>query len=310
MSTPQTSYLNKDAIMQGAHSVLAAIAPTSYPAELLALAKVSKADRTSAQTLRIAQLLHETFEALDWKNCGALDDGKISAENKVVTREHQNVMDTKGVNDQTVKYTAKMLELTNPVVEPILACGLKTFVNVPGTAVTGATFEIPANFTYGKAYRIPNKNSDGTVPTIATVISATDGAINLNEDYILQPNDDGSWNIVLVANADAAKTMTTTNQKITVTYGYTPVAYRMIGEGGVSELTYISLKVLMIDEHGKARWWIIPKCVSTKGFEMAATKYNDDKKDIGIDVEVDGELDITLPVGFQDFWRHDEVNAA
>ena len=310
MPNPQTSYLNKEAMLRGAHSVFAAVAPTSYPDELLTLAKVARADRTSEQTLRIAQLLHETFEALDWKNCGALDDGKISAENKVVTREHQNVMDTKAVNDQTVKYTAKMLESTNPVVEPILACGLKTFVNVPGTAVSGATMVIPSGFIYGKGYKIPNQNADGTAPTIATVVGSVDGALTVNDDYVLQPNGDGSFSIVPFHNASGSSAITTTAQTITITYGYTPTAYRMVGEGGITELTYITLKVLMVESTGKARWWIIPKCVSTKGFELAATKYNDDKADIGIEVEVDGELDLSLPAGFQDFWRHDEVNAA
>lgn len=310
MPNPQTSYLNKDAILRGAHSVFAAVAPSSYPEELKTLAKVAPADRTPAQTLRIAQLLHDTFEALDWHNCGALDDGKISAENKVVTREHQNVMDTKGVNDQTVKYTAKMLEVTNPVVEPILACGLKTFVNVPGTAVSGATMTIPSGFVWGRGYKIPNQNADGSAPTIASVVAGTDGALANKDDYLIQSNSDGSYSIVLFQNASGSSAMTTNEQDVVITYGYTPTAYRMVGEGGITNLTYISLKVLMVEGNGKARWWIIPKCVSTKGFEMAATKYNDDKADIGIEVEVDGELDLSLPAGFQDFWRHDEVNAA
>lgn len=310
MPNPQTNYLNPDVILRGAHSILVAKYPDSYPEELLTLAKVNYKERTAAQKIRIAQLLHETFEALDWKNCGALDDGKIAVENKVATREHQNVADRKGVNDQSVKYTAKMLEVTNPVIEPILACGLKTFVNVPGDAVAGATMVIPSGFVYGKGYKIPNQNADGTAPTIASVVGSVDGALTVNDDYVLQPNGDGSYNIVPFHNASGSSAITTTAQTITITYGYTPTAYRMVGEGGITELTYISLKVLMVESTGKARWWIIPKCVSTKGFEMAATKYNDDKADIGIEVEVDGELDLSLPVGQQAYFRHDEVNAA
>ena len=301
MGRPQTEYLNKDAIKTGSHVLYAAVAPASYPDELTTLAAVDYKTRTLAQTLRIEQLIREVFDGLDWKNCGALDDGKLNPEPKVSTREHHNVADTKVVTDFPVKYTAKLFELENPVVEPIMACNLKTFVNVPGTAVTGRSFTIPAGFTFGKGYKLPFSNADKSQPTITPPVGAV-----LNEDFIIQPLDNGEFAIAIVLGSK----YTVNTSAITFTCAYTPTAYRVVGAGGISELTNIAIKICMIDSNSRLISWIVPKCTQTKGFDLEGKKYNDDKPDIGSDVEIDGELDIRLPAGFQSYIRHDEVNVA
>lgn len=310
MGRPQTEYINASKILVGAHALFAAPAPASYPEALVALAAKNPKLLTNAEKLQIADLIKSTFDALPWVNCGALDDGKLESENKVNTREHQNVLDQDQVTDNTTKYTAKLFELMNPVVEPTLACGLKSFINVPGDAVTGKSFVIPSGFSYGKAYKIPFQNADGAEPTISSPTGSVDGSLTRNDDFIVQNNGDGSYSIIPFQNASGSSALTTTAQTLTFTLAYTPTAYRLVGEGGLTDIEFLAIKIVNFDTNNLPRSWIIPRCSQTKGFNMDGKKYNDDKPDVGTDVEINGKLDTRLPAGFQGLIRHDEVNVA
>lgn len=301
-------FLNQETIIRGDHSMFALPRIESYPAELTDLAKINYKIRTVAQNNRIGVILKDFLSSQSWINCGAMTDGKLEADNKVVTREFHNIQDTDIPVDHTTKYAVTLYESTHRVVEPILACGLKTFSEIAGAAVPAAEFVIPEGFTLGKAYRIPGRNSDGSAPTIATVVGSVDGALTKDEDYVLQPNDDGSWNIVPFINADATKDLTTTSQTLTVTYAYTPSSARVVGEGGIESMSSILVMLWKKETTGKVRWWVLPKVTQTKGFNMDSKKYNDEKGDVGANVEVNGKLEDRLPAGFQGLIRYDEVN--
>ena len=296
MANPQTTFINESTVLCGAHVLYATKNKPVLPANFSSLTDEQK-----------VLALVTAWKAVSFTNCGALDEGKLSGENKSSKREVQNVADKTIVSDQTAKYTAKLYELMNPVVEPILAAGLSSFVNVPGTAVTGATHVIPAGFSYGKAYILPFKNASKAAPTITTVSAATDGTLTLNEDYIIQPTDvDGEYAIAIIDSA----AVTTNNQAIAITASYTPAASRIVGTGGKTDVDYIAIKIACENESGDVVEWIVPKCTSTKGFEYAAKKYNDEKNQVAFDVEINGELELSYPKGFQLYFRIDEVNVA
>ena len=127
MAKPQVNFINESSVLCGAHALYATKNKPTLPANF---ATLSDADKVAA--------LVTAWRGVSWTNCGALDEGKLSGENKSGKREVQNVADKTIVTDQSVKYTAKLYELMNPVVEPILGAGLSSFTNIPGTAVTGA----------------------------------------------------------------------------------------------------------------------------------------------------------------------------
>ena len=290
MAKPQTNFISEGGVLCGAHALFATKTRPTLPANFSTL---SDDDKVTA--------LINAWNAVDWTNCGALDEGKLSGENKSAKREIQNVADKTIVSDQTVKYTAKLYELMNPVVEPILAAGLCSFKNIPGTAVSGASFVIPAGFTFGKAYKLPYRNASGAQPTI----TPPSGAV-LNDDFIIQPTDDGGFAIAIIQGTK----YTVNTSAITFTVAYTPTATRVVGTGGKTDVEYIAIKVVCENESGKLVEWIIPKCTSTKGFDYAAKKYNDEKNMVSFDVEITGELELSYPSGYQLYFRLDEVNVA
>ena len=290
MAKPQVNFINESSVLCGAHALYATKNKPTLPANFSTL---SDADKVAA--------LVTAWRGVSWTNCGALDEGKLSGENKSGKREVQNVADKTIVTDQSVKYTAKLYELMNPVVEPILGAGLSSFTNIPGTAVTGASFVIPAGFTFGKGYKIPYKNASGAQPTI----TPPSGAV-LNTDFIVQPTDDGGYAIAIIQGTKYS----TNTSAITFTCAYTPTATRVVGTGGKTDVEYIALRIVCENESGQIVEWIVPKCTSTKGFEYAAKKYNDEKNQIAFDVEVNGELELSYPSGYQLYFRLDEVNAA
>ena len=296
MGTPQTSFKNEGAVLCGAHALFATKNKPVLPSNF---ASLSDSDKAIA--------LVTAWRAVSFTDCGALDEGKLSGENKSSKREIQNIADKTVVTDQTAKYTAKLYEYMNPEVEAILSAGLSSFASIPGTAVTGATHVIPAGFTYGKAYPIPFRNASKAAPTIVSVTGSSNGTLTLNEDYIIQPTDtDGEFAIAIIDSA----LMTTNNQTITIVANYIPAAARIVGTGGKTDVEYIAIKIVCENESGKLVEWIVPKCTSTKGFEYAAKKYNDEKPMIAFDVEINGELETTYPKGYQLYFRIDEVNAA
>ena len=82
MSIPQTEALNETAILAGAHMLKVTSERPILPANFSSLSEQSK-----------VKALVDAWMAVDWKNCGALDDGKFSGENKSSKREIQNIAD-------------------------------------------------------------------------------------------------------------------------------------------------------------------------------------------------------------------------
>ena len=203
MANPQTTFINESTVLCGAHVLYATKNKPVLPSNFSSLTDEQK-------VLAIVN----AWKAVSFTNCGALDEGKLSGENKSSKREVQNVADKTIVSDQTAKYTAKLYELMNPVVEPILAAGLCSFKNIPGTLVSGATHTIPSGFSYNKAYILPFKNASGAQPTISSVSGATDGALVEGTDYIIQSTDTAGVFAVVILDSI---TVTTTAQASTVT---------------------------------------------------------------------------------------------
>ena len=179
-----------------------------------------------------------------WVNCGALSGLKVKENLTMGKEENDNAdADENNVSAQDLDLEATLHEYLNGAVWDILRGGFDKKTVTPGTTVTGASFVVPSGFTFSKGYLIPFKNADGSAPTITAATGTTDGALTADDDYLLQPNGDGTWNIVPLDNAGASSSLSTTAQTLTFTITYTPAAEVTYQSGSKTEIPYVMARI-------------------------------------------------------------------
>lgn len=177
-------------------------------------------------------------------NCGALSGLKVKESLTMGKEENDNAdADENNVSGQDLELEAMLHEFLSAAVWDILRGGFDDKEVTPGTTVTGSSFVIPTGFTFNKGYLIPYKNADGSAPTITAAIGSADAALTENDDYILQPNGDGSWNIVPLDSAGASSSLSTTAQTLTFTITYTPAASVTYKSGAKTEIPFVIAEI-------------------------------------------------------------------
>lgn len=131
-----------------------------------------------------------------------------------------------------------------------------------GTEVTGHTQELASwGWSYGKVYRLgcQNHNASGVIvaPTTLSVSWATDWALTVDTDYKIVDNGFGEYGIELISGWN----ITTTSQKLTITYNYTPLAAEYTGYLiGQTIQPYTIVKIVGCpDEDNLSDTWYIVK---------------------------------------------------
>lgn len=119
-----------------------------------------------------------------------------------------------------VRFEGSFLENADRDLMALLLGGTPS--NVAGVLVAGAEQVIANPFVAGKFYPITNQNGDGSAVVVNSVTGGTDGALTVNDDYIVTEVD-GVYGIVLNTVAGGG-TLTTLAQTITIDYDYTPNA--------------------------------------------------------------------------------------
>lgn len=300
MANAQTTYKDESSVLLGSHVLFLSSQRPNWSADQLARFK-NYPNMTITQKQAVVNEIKAAFLALSWVDAGALDDGKLSEENTSKKRERQNVPDKTTVTDQTTKYSAKLYEFLHPEVEPIIF-PLSEQINLPGTSQT-QTFTLQEGFVFGKNYRIPFKNADGSKPTFGLATGSIDTTLVENEDYTISLGDDGYCYLSVIDSA----TVSTNAQTVSLDVTFIPQAERVVGTGGKTDIPYCCVMVVNTNEKGKTRRWIIPKGSSVKGMELAFKKYNNEDPEVAVDIEINGEIDLDLPVGFQLRFRIDGV---
>lgn len=106
------------------------------------------------------------------------------------------------------------------------------------------------SWLYNNFIELTHQNGDGTLPNIDSVTGATDGALTLNDDYIVVKNAQGKWGIVIIDST----TVTTQAQNVTIQYDYTPNAAEEITLPIVfTESPRLYVKIVATDDDGNER---------------------------------------------------------
>ncbi len=120
------------------------------------------------------------------------------------------------------KVEAELLEAGKMSVLDNIFKGLVELNGTAGSPVSGEEQVISAGqWLFNKFIPLTGQNGDGTVQTINSVVSGTDGALSAGTDYVsAQDPSSGEWGILVIEGGAAS----TEDQQITVDLDYTPNA--------------------------------------------------------------------------------------
>lgn len=135
-----------------------------------------------------------------------------------------------GIGSQNVVATFNLWE-SDPVKIAALRGGIDIVTQTAGTPVAGAVQTIlSGKWKYDVPVEIKGQNADGSAPTINSITGATDGAIVVRTDYVLQmDNSTKKWSVVMTDSL----TITTLAQDMVIDYDYTPSAKTTVTTGGI-----------------------------------------------------------------------------
>lgn len=134
-----------------------------------------------------------------------------------------------------------------------------------GTPVTWHTQEIASGWSYGTVYRLgcQHHNSEGVIvaPETLSVSWATDWALTAGTDYNVVDNGFGEYGIALISGWN----ITTTSQKLTITYNYTPLAAEYTGYliwQTIQPYTIVKIVGCPDEENMSDTWYIVKAALS------------------------------------------------
>lgn len=202
---------------------------------------------------------------LDMVDVGILSGAVLTIARKTTTITPDNAPEIPvevRVTGGTVKAT--LLEWSLDTLEKL---GVGTVVSVAGTPVSGATKAVAAGaWSYGEFIPVTDEPS----AAITGVSGGTDGPLVENTDYIVVTTAEGATGIIVIDSA----TVTTEDQAVTVTYGYTPIASKSITLGGVGAApVYVACRLTNTNAAGKQRGYRLYKAQFSADIEHT---YNSD----------------------------------
>ena len=181
--------------------------------------------------------------------------------------------------------------------------GLDTFTQTAGTLVSGAEQTLSnGEWAVNKFYKLIFKNSDGSCPTINSVIGATDGSLVVNDDFDIIQDGDGNWGIVMQDTGSATK-LTTEAQNLVIDMDYTPAAKFKMQGGKNTEIPRLMCRITVKND-GKLFTWIGYYGRITKGLSFPFAKDDDADRRVKTPVEMMFE---PLPEGKGDPSNQDQV---
>lgn len=190
---------------------------------------------------------------------GALRDVSLEGKDESVSITFDNVADiTKYKNGDQMEFKANLCEINFTNIA-LMSGGQVNTTSVPGTPVTGAVQTITAgDWAYLTPFKLSGQNSNGTAPTVTSVVGSVDGAVATPADYELVKVGN-EWAIILKSGGD----ITTLAQDIVVTSDYTPAASKRttLNATGIKSGVYMRLK--NTDEDGNTLTYTFKDVVNT-----------------------------------------------
>lgn len=200
-------------ILANAQDKLLTMGDLYYCTDNVDFATITKLTPTNQATVK-AEL-----DAFNFETVGHINNFNIahSLQNEEIIRAGNcGVGELARLVEKTPTITFTWLDVNNrPVFDKMLGLDL---LNIAGTLVAGATYNIANPSGYDVFFKIPNQNGDGTPLTINSVTGSVDGALTVDVDYKLVVDGNGKSGIILISGTN----ITTLTQTFTVDYDYTP----------------------------------------------------------------------------------------
>ena len=228
---------------------------------------------------------------------GILKGAKLTVNRESITIQPDNAPEV-DVSDQITgaEVTATLHEWT---LATLAKLGIGSVTTETGAPVSGKTLVVASGaWDYSKV--IPVTDQPGA--SIASVAGSTNTALVDGTDYHVITDDEGVTGIV-VLDSD---TLTTDDQTLTITYGYTPVVSKTIKLGGKgSTPKYIAVQMTNTNAAGKKYRYRLFKVKLSSNFEHTFTA-DAGGEPAGIPITLTARPDPTLDDGENVIQIYDE----
>ena len=217
---------------------------------------------------------------------GILKGAKLTVNRESITIQPDNAPEV-DVSDQITgaEVTATLHEWTLATLEKL---GLGTVTTVTAAPVNGQTLNV-ASGAWDFSTFIPV--TDQPSASIASVVGSTNPSLVAGTDYHVITDDEGVTGIIVLDTA----TVTTTTQVLTITYGYTPIASKIIKLGGKGSIPkYIAVQMTNTNAAGKKYRYRLFKAKLSSNFEHTFTA-DASGEPAGIPITLTARPDPTLP---------------
>lgn len=222
----------------------------------------------------------------DMVDVGILKGAKLVLTRESITIQPDNAPEV-DVSDQITgaEVTATLHEWTLETLEKL---GLGTVTTVTATPVSGQTLVV-ASGAWDYSTFIPV--TDQPSASIASVAGSTNTVLVDGTDYHVITDDEGVTGIVVLDS----ETVTTKDQALTVTYGYTPIESKTIKLGGKGDTPkYIAVQMTNTNAAGKKYRYRLFKAKLSSNFEHTFTS-DAGGEPAGIPITLTARPDPALP---------------